>query len=198
MRLAADELGFRFRGGNWLFRGVSWELNEGSSLAVLGPSGCGKSTFLAVLASELAPSEGRVCSDPGLQERAWGRVHQPSALLRSRTVLDNIALHRYAGDEEWAQCLSHARRIAAELDLEPVLDRRAGQVSGGEAQRTGIGRALISGARVILADEPTAGLDAVRRDKAVSCLQRFPGILVVATHDPAVAEACSSRVELGG
>jgi ABC-type lipoprotein export system ATPase subunit len=181
-------------------RGVDLEIDPGEFVSLLGPSGSGKSTVLGLLAGVLRPSAGRVL----IGEHDVGRM-PPRALARLRgslvaTVLQNPArnLLPYATvrqNLEFAQApnagADRADQLLEQLQLTDLRDAIAGRLAGGEQQRVAIAAAVVAGARLVLADEPTSQLDATGRDEVVGLLEQvnrdFGATVVLVTHDPAVA-----------
>jgi ABC-type lipoprotein export system ATPase subunit len=178
----------------------------GTSLAIMGPSGTGKSTALAIAGLLLAPTAGEVLicgrrrtvrDAPTVlrDELAW--VLQSVNLLPRRTAVDNVLLPALAAGRRRA----HAQARAVEL-LDRVGIGDPGQVartlSGGQAQRVGVARALMSEPSVLVADEPTANLDAATgRDVARTLLHAAEGTTVLlATHDPQIAAMADTVVHL--
>ncbi len=171
----------------------------GRVVAVLGPNGAGKSTVLRVLAGLQPLTGGRVrlggrtLDDPvaGIrvpaQERAVGLVPQDSLLFPHLSVLDQVGF----GPRHQGASRAAARAVAADwlagTDLEPLSARRPAQLSGGQARRVAIVRALAARPRMLLLDEPLAALD-VRAVLAVRTflhrhLRDFTGVTVLVTHD---------------
>lgn len=193
--LLASDLGFRYKGSGWLFRHLTVLSPPAAVLAVTGPSGSGKSTLLALLGDLLSPAEGTVHVD----SRACTWVFQlPSGLAR-RTAIDHVTLPLLA--------MGHSRRVAApraEALLETVgLARRMSaqfrELSGGEAQRLSLARALATGSQILLVDEPTAQLDRGTAQSIAGTLANVADhgrIVVVATHDPILVGAASAVLNL--
>lgn len=150
------------RAGRKLLDDMSWTLPPGSFLAVAGPSGAGKSSLLACLAGELDPSDGTI----QLQGQSVGNVFQDLRLSNNLSVLNNV-LCGSLGRHKWWQTLlnfDNAERqdafdIAASLGLSDLVHKPVSNVSGGEQQRTAVGRTLLHRPDIILADEPTSQLD---------------------------------------
>ncbi|MFS4583461.1 ABC transporter ATP-binding protein [Phaeobacter sp. C3_T13_0] len=194
------------RGSTQLLRDVSCVVTPGRCLAVLGPSGCGKTTFARLLAGYDALKTGqllwrerlgappRTCH-PG--ELALVSQHPHRALARHMTVaevlVDTCRLNRGTGI---ASSDANMMDLLEKVDLprdEKFLSQRAADLSGGEAQRLVIARALSSRPRCLIADESTASLDQVMRDQILHLLRRLMTedklALIVFTHDPKVAGA---------
>ena len=184
-------------------------LEAGEAVALTGPSGAGKSTLLAVLAGLVPLGAGRleVCGVPLAGETADGwrarlamvpqRVHFSDAPLGE--LLDPAG----SGADPWpALALARARRIVDRLPegLQTRLGETGGGVSGGEARRLMIARAVLTGRDLLLADEPTADLDAETAAlirEALLALRETGVTLLVATHDPALVAAMDRAVEVG-
>ncbi|GAB3136253.1 ABC transporter ATP-binding protein [Marisediminicola antarctica] len=180
-------------------------------VAVTGPSGRGKSTLLYLLGLMLRPTSGQIlvegvdvskASDRArslLRAHRFGFVFQDAALDATRTVLDNVTeTSLYRGASKTAD-----RRRAVELMDQFGVNLRAaakpGQVSGGQAQRIALCRALLNNPRILLADEPTGNLDAVSSDLVITALhtQAATGTtVIVVTHDPALVARCDRRIDL--
>lgn len=202
--LAVNGLTFSYgRNAAELFGGLSYEFVPGRVTAVTGPSGRGKSTLLYVLGLMLRPSagtvslDGRSLSDLPDAERArarsvqFGFVFQDAALDPARKVLDSVVEPAlYAG---WTRtsARTRARALLDQVGVEDRADHRPGEISGGQAQRVAVARALVNDPKVVLADEPTGNLD---RDNAGSVLDALCGSVteersvVIVTHDPFVID----------
>ena len=164
------------------------QICAGDEIAVIGRSGSGKTTLLLLLAGLLEPTSGVVTR----HERSIGSVPQAASLIDDLSVLENVVLPlRLHDGGDPTGSLQRARRALDEVGL-TTLDAVPGELSGGQQQRVAIARTLASGARLVLADEPTAALDAGNGQRIVAALRRHReqtgGALVIATHDPSVAE----------
>ncbi|VDG76420.1 peptide ABC transporter ATP-binding protein [Actinobaculum suis] len=177
---------------------ISLRVATGESVAIMGPSGRGKTTLLAVAGLLLSPDEGTVKLD-GTEvttreasqllggQITW--VLQSVNLLPHRTVIDNIVLPLLS--RGWRRKAAEARGTAVlqRVGLPGYENKRASELSGGEAQRVGVARALTTGPWLLLADEPTANLD--RETAQVVAHALFSATrdttLLVTTHDPEVA-----------
>ena len=185
------------------------ELAAGESLALVGPSGAGKSTALGVIAGLVPLVEGEVtvCGQP-LEAASADGWRARLALVPQRVHFPDQALGRWLDPKGTGQDpapaleAAEAHRIVARLPegLQARLGESGGGVSGGEARRLMIARAILQGADLVLADEPTADLDpetAARVTRALLGLKARGAALIVATHDPALAAAMDRQVVLG-
>ena len=190
--------------------GLDLDVAPGEFLALVGDSGSGKSTLLHLLGAIDRPTSGSIevggleLSDLGESRRVLYRrrdaamVFQFFNLLPHLTVRDNVELPRRLDGAR------DAERRAAELLERVGLARRAAahpyELSGGEMQRIAIARALVTGARLLLADEPTGNLDSRNSDRVLSLLdevRRERGVtLVLATHSAAAAKRADRTVEI--
>ena len=205
--IEADDVAKSF-GQTPALRGASVTVSPGEILAVMGPSGSGKSTLLHCLAGIFTPDRGEVWFDgqrldalgeaerTRLRRTAFGFVFQFGQLVPELTTADNVAL---------PLLLNRVRRRTAYKTAGTWLDRlgiadkaanRTGELSGGEAQRVAVARALALAPKVIFADEPTGSLDSLAGEKVMALLTglaREQGVTVVlVTHDARVA-ACADR-----
>ncbi len=210
-RLQARGLVKRY-GSTTALAGVDLDLADGESVAVMGPSGSGKSTLLHTLAGVLTPDEGSVRlrgRDVGrlnererslLRRRHYGFVFQFGQLLPELPAVENVALPPMLLGTPRRQATEHARQWLGALGLAGMEDRRPGELSGGQAQRVAVARALITGPDVVFADEPTGALDQATGAEVMGVLTettRAAGAsLVVVTHDRDVAAWCSRRIEV--
>jgi len=210
--LAARDLRKTF-GTTAALAGVTFEVTPGEVVAVMGPSGSGKSTLLHCLAGLLRPDAGEVVFDgrrvdqlsererSALRLHRFGFVFQFGELVPELTLLENVALPvrltRRAGRRTAAR---RAQEALAALGVGEVADRRAAEVSGGQAQRAAVARALVHDPAVVFADEPTGALDTVAGEQVLEALvgmARDRGTAVVlVTHEPRVAAYAQREVVL--
>jgi putative ABC transport system ATP-binding protein len=181
---------------------------RGEILAVMGPSGSGKSTLLHCLAGIFPPDSGEVWFDgrrldtltesgrTRLRRTAFGFVFQFGNLVPELTAADNVALPLVLKRAGRKEAYRQAGRWLDRLGLGDKGARRTGELSGGEAQRVAVARALALGPQALFADEPTGSLDSLTGEKVMDLLTglaREQGItVVVVTHDVRVA-ACADR-----
>jgi molybdate transport system ATP-binding protein len=187
---------------------VAVDVADGEVLAVLGPNGAGKSTLLRVLAGLLPPDGGDVVLDGQetwdgdrhvpAHRRALGMVFQDHLLFPHLSVVDNVAFGLRSRGVRKAESRVAARAWLDRVGLDGLGDRRPGQLSGGQAQRAALARALVGEPRVLLLDEPLSALDARTRLTVRAELRRhlaeFAGSTVLVTHDPVDAMALADRV----
>ncbi|MEV4133153.1 ABC transporter ATP-binding protein [Dactylosporangium sp. NPDC049742] len=191
-------------------RGATLAVEEGEIVAVMGPSGSGKSTLLHCLAGILVPDEGEIHFDGAridrldetrrstLRRDRFGFVFQFGQLVPELTAEDNIALPLLLGGARRAAAVAQARPWFARLGLEGLEQRRSGELSGGQAQRIALARALVAKPRVLFADEPTGSLDSLTGEQVMDLLvdsARAQGTTVVlVTHEARVAAYADRQV----
>lgn len=202
--VSVRDLRFTYRGqSEELFGGLSYDFATARVTALTGPSGRGKSTLLYVLALLLTPTSGTVRIDgedlaaasdavrARIRAQRIGFVFQDAELDPTRTILDSVVEPAlYAGGSA-AEQRPAARQLLERFGLGQRADHRPGQVSGGQAQRVAVCRALINDPGVILADEPTGNLDRENAELVLDALAsaaRSGRTVVIATHDPFVLE----------
>jgi ABC-type lipoprotein export system ATPase subunit len=185
--------------------------HSGEVVALTGPSGRGKSTVLYILGLMLRPAAGRISvagADANLESdgdrsrlraSVYGFVFQDAALDPTRTVLDNVTESAlYRGESRKAASV-RAMDLLDQMGVELRADHKPGQISGGQAQRIALCRALLGNPRILLADEPTGNLDPSSTAVVVEALrgQASQGsAVIVATHDPALVSNCDRVVQL--
>lgn len=205
---SVELVGAEVRRGERVVRLPDLKLASGARLAVSGPSGAGKSTLLAALAGLVPLAGGTILvagealgeanADAWRARMAW--VGQAPHFL-DRPLKDNLDLRGKGGDLGPALLAARADRVVAALPggLEARLGETGGGISGGEARRLMLARALAAEPDVVLADEPTADLDAETADAVISALMALgeKGVtLIVATHDPDLIAALGREVKL--
>lgn len=188
-------------GGITALRGIDLAVDAGEFVAVLGRSGSGKSTLLRVLAGLESLSEGTI-SWPGDGDRQVGVVFQDSLLMPWLTVRENISFAKRFADRRATFDDRLASDLVRRFGIEGLADRYPDQLSGGQAQRVSILRAVAAQPRLLLLDEPFSALDpAIRADlqQWLAALAAGLGITVLlVTHDVDEALALSQRVVLLG
>ncbi|MER5832743.1 ABC transporter ATP-binding protein [Streptomyces sp. NPDC002130] len=193
-------------------RGASVELHAGEILAVTGASGSGKSTLLHCLAGIVRPDAGSVTYDgrrledlpekrlSELRRTEFGVVFQFGQLIPELTVLDNAALPLLLAGTGRAEARARAGEWLERFGVRGQEDLRPGELSGGQAQRAALARALVTGPRVVFADEPTGALDSLAGEQVMTALvhtARESGTAVLLiTHDAQVAAYADREVQL--
>jgi putative ABC transport system ATP-binding protein len=190
--------------------GATLEVAAGELVAIMGPSGSGKSTLLHCLAGIVTPEQGRMSyagrdltamSDrerSALRRTDFGFVFQFGQLVPELTCLENVALPlRLAGTRRRA-AEATASEWLQRLEVADVATHRPGEVSGGQGQRVAVARALVTGPKVVFADEPTGALDSLNGEKVMRLLTsaaRSAGTAVVlVTHEARVAAYADREV----
>jgi putative ABC transport system ATP-binding protein len=195
-----------------VLRGVDLDIRGGEVLALTGPSGCGKSTLLNVLAGLIQPQRGSIhfertqvdaLSDAArskLRLRRFGFVMQFGDLIPELTLRENIELPLRLLRMSAADARQRSARMMNKLDIASVADQLSTEVSGGQAQRAAIGRALVHEPAVVFADEPTGALDEASGGSALEALlgaDRLNGAAVLlVTHDMDVAMHADRVVQM--
>ncbi len=154
-----------FNGTVTALQGMNLQLDEGDFLSLLGPSGCGKSTALRLIAGLMQPTQGRILWSGGQQRGDLGVVFQEPTLMPWATVAQNVYLPFRLRGQGFATVRA---RVAEALDLVGLAnfhDAYPRELSGGMKMRVSIARALVTGPRLILMDEPFAALDEITRQK---------------------------------
>jgi putative ABC transport system ATP-binding protein len=191
-------------------KGVSLDVRQGESLAIVGKSGSGKSTLMHTLALLDAPTSGTIELE-GVdtstlrgkrldltRNRTFGFVFQQFFLTASQSVLENVMLPMTIAGVPRTERRRRGMAALAQLELDAKARNRAGDLSGGQKQRTVIARALVNDPRIIFADEPTGNLDSATGavvEDILFALNRERGItLIVVTHDEDLAARCDRRI----
>jgi ABC-type lipoprotein export system ATPase subunit len=197
MPLILHGVGHGFDGRPSLFTGLDHRFDRGRVHAVIGPSGSGKSTLLGVAAGMIVPSEGRV-DRIGIARTAW--VFQNPHGSARRSVLDHVSLPFIGRGESRRRADAEARGLLAAFGLDGRVAATFAELSGGEAQRLMLARAVATETDLLLVDEPTAQLD--RRaarivNTAIGVLAKRGAVVLVATHDADTIRACNAVLDLG-
>ncbi|MCL2737168.1 MAG: ATP-binding cassette domain-containing protein [Propionibacteriaceae bacterium] len=192
----ADHLSHRFPGTDWLFEDVTFRLTPGEITCVTGPSGCGKSTLLSLLAGWQEPTTGEVRRD-GIHRVGW--VFQNPHGVPHRTAVDHVAFPFLQRGLNRRHADGQARVVLDRFGLGAVGDREFSALSGGEAQRLMLARAVAAAPDLLLVDEPTAQLDRVMAasvQTTLASLAQADTIVVIATHDPDVRAQATQVIDL--
>ena len=183
---------------------VSLDVAEGELMTLLGPSGCGKTTLLRVVSGLERPDSGKVLiggedlTARPTRERPIGMVFQSYALFPNMTVRANIAFPLEARRWPSGRVTARVNELLTLVRLEEQADRYPGQISGGEAQRCALARALAPDPAVLLLDEPLSALDVVVRTRLRDEIRRVQHSVgtttIYVTHDQSEALAIADRV----
>lgn len=190
---------------------VSLRVHQGEFVAIMGQSGSGKSTLMNIIGCLDQPSEGRYLIDghdvsqlttnqqAALRLKTFGFVFQRYQLLPTLSAQENVALPALYANTEKTQRLQNAFELLQKLGLEGREAHKPSELSGGQQQRVSIARALINGADVILADEPTGALDSKSSEQVLALLSELneQGVtIILITHDAEVADKAKRQVHI--
>lgn len=212
MNLTARDLSINYANANPVFEGLTHEFPAGTVTAIIGRSGSGKSTLLYSLALMLTPSHGDVlwggrstarASDSDrslLRAELSGFVFQDALLDLGQSVLDNVLEAAWIGGRFDAGVKDFALELLERFGVDEHAYKRPGQVSGGQAQRIALCRALVRRPAVLFADEPTGNLDADTASTVWTALTETAtdgATVIVATHDRERAATFDHLLDLG-
>ena len=192
-----------------ILEGITLEINQGESVAIVGASGSGKTTLLSLLAGLDSPSDGTIvlggdqditmmseAQRAKLRGEMVGFVFQTFQLLSSLTALENVMLPGELRSDPQAE--DNAKKLLDRVGLGHRLQHYPRQLSGGEQQRVAIARAFASNPKILFADEPTGNLDAKTGAKIIDLLfdlnADFGTTLVLVTHDARLASRCERSI----
>lgn len=183
---------------------IDLSIDTGDCVALTGPSGSGKTTLLSLIGCMARPTRGRIFlgerNISALPERflatirreSFGFIFQQYHLIRDLSVLENLMLPLYPTAQSWKQIAHRADTLLQRFELQTHRKHKVRLLSGGEQQRVAIARALMNDPDIIIADEPTAHLDAALSAQLIDLLIELRGegkTLVIATHDPQLYES---------
>jgi putative ABC transport system ATP-binding protein len=184
--------------------GVSFSLDSERVIALRGPSGSGKTTLLSMIGCMARPTAGRIklmnreiTSLPErflteIRQRTFGFIFQQFNLIKGITVLENVMLPAFPSGESHSSLKRRAIDLLALFDLSAKASSKVEWLSGGEAQRTAIARAMINNPSIIIADEPTGNLDSVLSRQFMEIVRKLRDDrkkVLIASHDPLVYES---------
>ncbi|MBD3011106.1 ABC transporter ATP-binding protein, partial [Streptomyces sp. 5-10] len=183
--------------------GADFSIHPGEVVAVMGPSGSGKSTLLHCLAGIVKPDSGSVhyngreltaMSDAersGLRRGEFGFVFQFGQLVPELSCVENVALPLRLNGTKRKEAEARASAWMERLEVADVAHKRPGEVSGGQGQRVAVARSLVTGPRVLFADEPTGALDSLNGERVMELLteaaRESRTAVVLVTHEARVA-----------
>lgn len=197
-----------------VFENLSFQVRKGEMLAIVGESGTGKSTLLHVVGTLDTPSEGDIyCAQLSLKSlsdeaaadfrnREIGFVWQFHYLLPEFDALENVAMPLLARGENPKQAQARAAEWLREVGLGDRMHHRSGELSGGEQQRVALARALVTGPKLLLADEPTGDLDTGTAERIFDLIARLhlqhQLTSIIVTHNMEFARRCARILRLQG
>ncbi|MFH8801034.1 ABC transporter ATP-binding protein [Streptomyces sp. NPDC017936] len=190
--------------------GAGFSLHPGEVVAVMGPSGSGKSTLLHCLAGIVPPDSGSITyngrelttmSDTersALRRSEFGFVFQFGQLVPELTCVENVALPLRLNGSSRKEAERAALGWMERLEVDDVRRKRPGEVSGGQGQRVAVARALVTGPRVLFADEPTGALDSLNGERVMELLTEAArsanAAVVLVTHEARVAAYSDRKI----
>ena len=185
---------------------INFNVDAGEFVAIMGPSGSGKSTLLNVISTIDHPTSGNVSingEDPHnmdddqlahFRRNTLGFVFQDFNLVHTLTVGENIMLPLTLEGMPTAEAERRTSQVAAQLGIEALLPKRTYEISGGQAQRTAVARAVVANPSLLLADEPTGNLDSKATKDVMDIFQMLNeaqnATILMVTHDAFVASYC--------
>ncbi|MGW5650978.1 ABC transporter ATP-binding protein [Streptomyces humi] len=183
--------------------GAEFSIHAGEVVALMGPSGSGKSTLLHCLAGIVPPDAGSIvyagremsgmtdAERSTLRRSEFGFVFQFGQLVPELTCVENVALPLRLNGTSRKEAEKTARDWMARLEVDDLAKKRPGEVSGGQGQRVAVARALVTGPRVVFADEPTGALDSLNGERVMELLtdaaRSTNAAVVLVTHEARVA-----------
>ncbi len=191
-------------------RGIDLDVQRGEVLAIMGPSGSGKSTLLHCLAGVLVPDEGTVsigdteisrmseAERSALRLNTLGFVFQFGQLLPELNALDNVTIPLLLGGTKRRDAIAMATETLHRLGMADLLAKLPSELSGGQAQRVAVARAMVTRPQVLFADEPTGSLDSLAAENVLNALldlvRETGTTVVIITHDPRTAAYADREV----
>lgn len=191
-------------------KGIDLTVADGEFVGIMGPSGSGKTTLLNLLATIDQPTSGTILlndRNPNqlnqeqiaqFRRKHLGFVFQAFNLLPTLTVAENIVLPLTLAGEKVAVMEKKMHDLAPRLGIEGLLEKSVAEISGGQAQRVAVARAMIHEPELLLADEPTGNLDTKSSKDVMALLsklnQKEQATILLVTHDPLAASYCQRIV----
>lgn len=191
-------------------KGIDLTVQDGEFVGIMGPSGSGKTTLLNLLATIDQPTNGNILlngQNPNdlnqekiaqFRRTQLGFVFQSFNLLPTLTVEENIVLPLTLDGEKVAVMKEKVQEIAPRLGIDHLLNKRIAEISGGQAQRVAVARAMVHQPELLLADEPTGNLDTKSSKDVMGLLRQLNqeelATILLVTHDPLAASYCQRIV----
>lgn len=184
---------------NEVLKGVSFDIYSGEFVVIFGPSGCGKTTLLNSIIGLEPPTSGEIVirgteitsmaedKRADFRSRKFGIVYQMPFWIKSLSVVENVALPLTIAGSKEEHAKKRAKKTLAKVDLKKQIDQIPTELSGGEQQRAGLARALVSWPWIVVADEPTGNLDVDSGQKIMDLLKDLSAeqkrTLILVTHN---------------
>ena len=194
-----------------VLKNISYKFILGNIYSIMGPSGSGKSTLLNLISLIDHPSNGSILINGSkinsldqeqndiFRSKNIGIVYQDKNLLNDFTLLENVYLAKLATTNDKYLAIKEAKKIIKSVGLSSRMDHYPSELSGGEAQRTAICRALINSPKIILADEPTGNLDQKNSKIIFNMLLKLKNknrIIIYATHNRYFADMADCKIKM--
>ncbi|MEC2078229.1 ABC transporter ATP-binding protein [Metabacillus fastidiosus] len=189
---------------------INLTIEDGEFVGIMGPSGSGKTTLLNLIATIDEPTTGEILINENnphhlkkddlakFRRRELGFVFQEFNLLHTLTVEENIVLPLTLEGKKVKEMKQKANEIAAKLGITSIMKKRTYEISGGQAQRAAVARAMIHTPKLLLADEPTGNLDSKASKDVMEMLESINKkertTMMLVTHDPQAASYCNRVV----
>ncbi|TXC91795.1 ABC transporter ATP-binding protein [Metabacillus litoralis] len=189
---------------------IDLTIETGEFVGIMGPSGSGKTTLLNLIATIDEPTTGKILINEKnphqlkrdelakFRRRELGFVFQDFNLLHTLTVEENIVLPLTLEGKKVEEMKQKARDIAEKLGISEIMNKRTYEISGGQAQRAAVARAMIHNPKLLLADEPTGNLDSKSSKDVMEMLEYINNkertTMMLVTHDPQAASYCNRVV----
>lgn len=193
-------------------KGITLDIKQGESIAIIGKSGSGKSTLMHLLALLDSPTAGEITinGEPSshlsrrekdkLRNKQFGFVFQQFFLNANNSVLDNVILPLKIAGKSRRERNRLGMKVLEDVELADKAKNKANDLSGGQKQRVVIARALINDPGIIFADEPTGNLDSVtgrKIEEMLFALNKTKNItLIIVTHDDELAARCDRQIRI--
>ncbi len=193
-------------------RDITIQIPRDKVTCVAGPSGSGKSTLLALIGLLTYPSRGQVLLEGELmtdlseitlakiRQQKYGFIFQNQYLLPHFTALENVCISLFSQDISYKNINLQARKVLEQLDLKTRINYRVKELSGGEAQRVCIARALVTNPSILIADEPSSNIDSELTEEILQLLLELQEnrslTIIMASHDPQILRIAEKTFEL--
>lgn len=186
-----------------VLKGIDLKLEQGQLISILGASGAGKSTLLHIIGTLDKADSGEIIIDginyskksagelAQFRNKNLGFIFQFHHLLPEFTALENVCIPGFIAGRKEKEVTAQAQSLLSKLGMEPRMNQKPGQLSGGEQQRVALARALINSPKILLADEPTGNLDKQNAEQVLNLILSFRKesnmTIIIVTHDQNIA-----------